>query len=124
MDRAYNTRYLRVLLKRLPSSLPCPSASQSAYGFHEFGISDEEVDDYGSAVGAVNRQLEVRLGPCTGRGNTFELKERGPGIEALADVLDRYLEAHPGDILLQKWTEDACRAAEIVYKDANSEVSQ
>ncbi|KAI8990589.1 ribonuclease H-like domain-containing protein [Trametes punicea] len=109
--------YLRVLLAGLPSTLPYKSGAESTYKFQDFGISDEEIEDLGLA-GALNHELEVRLGDRTKRGDTFEIKERGPGIEALAEVLQHYQEMLPEDVLLSKWISDACRAAELLYKDA------
>lgn len=114
---------LRALLAGLPSSLPSVSAtSKSRYNFSDFTLPDDVVADIGT-VGAVNHELEVRLGARTGRGDTFELMERGPGIEALSDVLAHYTTEFPDDILLQKWVDDACRAAELIYHDANVPVS-
>ncbi|KAH9850543.1 hypothetical protein C2E23DRAFT_869967 [Lenzites betulinus] len=98
------------------------SLSESHYKFQDFSLDEDYVNDIG-VVGAVNRELEVRLGSRTGRGDTFELKERGPGILALVDVLDRFLRDYPNDVLLLKWADDACRAAELVYSDAKQLVS-
>ncbi|KAI0356376.1 hypothetical protein OH77DRAFT_1401645 [Trametes cingulata] len=115
--------YLRVLLAALPNSLPLVQPTQSKYKFHEFGLDEDDVEDMG-LLGAVNRQLEVRLGPRTCKNDTFELKERGTGVEALADVLTRYLEEFPNNELLLKWLDDACRAAETVYSDAGQSVTE
>ncbi|KAJ3017376.1 hypothetical protein NUW54_g596 [Trametes sanguinea] len=109
--------YLRLLLASLPPTLPYSTAAQSSYKFQDFGVDDDDIQELGLA-GAVNHELEVRLGDRTKRGDTFEIKERGPGIEALADVLLHYQEMLPEDILLSKWITDACRAAEMVYQDA------
>ncbi|KAI9065799.1 hypothetical protein FKP32DRAFT_1556380, partial [Trametes sanguinea] len=113
---------LRVLLSGLPPIVPFAPVSASVYNFHDFSVSDDDISDLG-LLGAVNRELEVRLGDRTKRGDTFELRERGPGVEALADVLQRYIETFPGNTLLEKWIDDACRAAHIVYADAGVTVS-
>ncbi|TBU55069.1 hypothetical protein BD310DRAFT_1041341 [Dichomitus squalens] len=114
--------YLTALLKALPDTLPYKSQAESAYSFHDFWLPDEDVDDLGLS-GAINRQLEVRLGTrTTGRRNTFVLQERGPGTVALVDVLRKYTTQFPEDVLLQKWVDDACRAAENAYDDAGVKI--
>lgn len=108
---------LRLYLRHLPSSLPYQSAGGSArLDFTRFVIDEE--DDFAKEEGidaAVNRQLERTLGPRTGTAGTFTLHERGPGIEALADVLEHFCRRFPSDVRLQKWVEDATRAAENAY---------
>ncbi len=114
--------YLRHLLGSLPDTVPTKAASDSVYKFHRFSpnyrwINSEGVDN------AANRELEARLGPRTGPRDTFVIKERGPGLEPLADVLQVHIGKFPDDVRFTKWLEDACRAAENVFSDANQEVS-
>ena len=113
---------LRVLLEHLPDSIPYKSLVQSRYAFHHLGLDDEWIASEG-VESAVNRALEVTRGPRTGPGDTFIIEERGPGLTALADVLEVYLGKFPDNFLLQKWLEDACRAAEQSYGVAGLPVS-
>jgi hypothetical protein len=111
---------LRLYLTSLPDILPLPSVEKSAYGFQIFAVDNEWVDDIGEE-GAVNRELEVRLGS---RANgPVELKERGMGIAALADVLDKYLTWNPTSVILQKWLSDMIISAQTVYESAQVQVS-
>ena len=52
--------------------------------------------------GAVNRELELALG-CRDDNNTFPIQERGHSIEALANILEKYLAIYPSSILLMSW---------------------
>ncbi len=113
---------LRVLLENLPDSIPYKSLVHSRYAFHHLELDDEWINDEGIEA-AVNRALEVHLGPRTGPGDTFIIEERGPGLTALADILQVYLGKFPDDFRLQKWLEDACRAAEQSYGVAGLPVS-
>ncbi|KAL5476496.1 hypothetical protein ACEPAI_3353 [Sanghuangporus weigelae] len=76
---------LRNCLKTLPDSLPY---SNHFYNFTCFAPNPESITDYGAA-GA----------------------ERGPGLEAVVDVLDHYNKSFSGDAVLQKWIFDLIDAA-------------
>ena len=104
MQPAIHTRlaYLRHLLRNLPETLPFKSAADSRYAFQHFQLDDKWIDSEGIEV-AANRALEVALGPRTGLRETFVIEERGPGLEALADVLRVYLGKFPDDFRFQKW---------------------
>src|ERR1700690_2491275 len=52
---------LRLYLTYLPQTLPLPSANNSIYGFENFVLDQDWVEDAGEKA-AVNRELEVRLG--------------------------------------------------------------
>ena len=55
----------------------------------EFVLDEDWVNDVG-IEGAVSREIEAALGDFLPRNNdgVFYIKERGPAIEALADVLE------------------------------------
>jgi hypothetical protein len=53
----------------------------------------------------VNRELECRLG--TRANGPIEFTERGPPVEALAVVRDKYTKQFPNDVLLAQWVDDA-----------------
>ncbi|RPD52677.1 hypothetical protein L226DRAFT_474064 [Lentinus tigrinus ALCF2SS1-7] len=123
MDSVTRSRvwYLRHLLRSLPHNLPFKDCAASAYRFQHLDLDREWIESEGIEA-AANRALEVRLGPRTGPRETFIIKERGPGLEALADVLEVHIGKFPNDICFRKWLEDACRAAENTFTDANEEV--
>ena len=93
---------LCLYLSHLLTTLPC-QPSDSANNFKFFAPDTEWVADIG-LEGGVNRQLEVTLG-CHTHGPIL-LKERGPGVIALADVLKQYLEIFPCSVILEKCTMD------------------
>ena len=39
--------------------------------------------------------------------NGLKLIERGPKMEAVVDVFERWIRKYPGDIILEKWVCDA-----------------
>jgi len=69
-----------------------------------FSLDSDWVEAIGSVQGAVNRELEVRLG--TRANGPIEFVERGPQVEALVGVLDHYSTQFPDNILLATWIDD------------------
>ena len=90
----------------LPASIP---TANQFYDFRAFGLSSGEVQAYGPE-GAVNHALEVAFCPF-GQENVITLKERGPGLEAVVDVLRKYNSEYWGNAVLQKWVFDLTEAA-------------
>jgi hypothetical protein len=111
---------LRLYLCYLPTTLPL-QPSNSGNNFQFFAPDSEWVNDIGEE-GAVNRQLEVVLG--TRAKGVIQLKERGPGVIALADVLERYLDRNPGSVILKKWLTDMTDSAISAYQSAGMQVSR
>jgi hypothetical protein len=109
---------LRLYLSHLPATLPC-QPSDSAYSFKFFAPDKEWVADIG-LEGAVNRQLEIMLGSRA--FGPIQLKERGPGVVALADILEQYLEKFPGSVVLEKWLTDMIGSAVSAYESAELQV--
>lgn len=93
-------------LSSLPSSLPC---STKYYNFTAFGLDPEEEKDIG-VDGAVNHAFEITFCP-EGRHNGIQLKERGPGLLAVVDVLREYNKQFPRHAILQKWVLDLLESA-------------
>ena len=115
-----NISKLRLYLVNLPSSIPHADAAQSVYKFHDFAPDQEWVDDVG-LEGAINRELEIRLGS---RGNgSLTFRERGIGLNPLADVLKSALERYPSSVLLLKWLDDLLEASKTAYTVAGIAVS-
>jgi hypothetical protein len=64
----------------------CSSWSQvtfSRYHFQDFAPDPDWIETIGTVEGAINRELEVRLG--TRANGPIEFVERGPSVEALVD---------------------------------------
>lgn len=108
---------LRHYLRNLPDFLPVLASQKN--DFHYFVPNEDWITDT-SLEGAVNRGLEIALGSRA--QGVLSFKERGPGMEALADVLERYLMECPGSVLLKKWLSDAITAAETVFVSAGLDV--
>jgi hypothetical protein len=70
--------------------------------------------------GAINRELEIRLGSRS--MGPLVLNERGPGMIALADVLGKYLAKYPESVILEKWVSDMTEYAELAIKSADIQV--
>lgn len=109
---------LRLYLQKLPNVLPVPTTPK--YDLRGFAPDPEWVGDIGEE-GAVNRELEVIFGSRF--HGPLTLDERGPGIEAMSDVLERYLQKYPESVLLGKWVADTTLAAVNAYKQHNAPVS-
>ncbi|KAF8427184.1 hypothetical protein L210DRAFT_3565470 [Boletus edulis BED1] len=90
--------------------------SDSVYRFHSVDYDEEWEKDVG-LEGAINRELEIRLG-SRAKG-PIKFKEWGPGLEAIVQVLRQYLTVVPESILLRKWLSDLTEAALLVFKEAN-----
>ena len=98
--------HLRKCLDSLPNDLPC-----GVYDFRKFEVSEEDSEDIGRS-GALNRALECLFCPQGRTQGPFKLKGRGEGLNAIVDVLSRFTEEFPSDVILQKWIEDLIQAAE------------
>jgi hypothetical protein len=112
---------LHLYLNNLSRSIPCPAPGSSQYRFETFAPDPEWVTDIGEE-GAVNRELEVRLGSRA--VGPVVLKERGPGITALPVALERYLTKYPDSVLLRKWLEDLLVLAKASYEPQKEPVSR
>ena len=112
---------LDLYLRGLPSSVATGTESFSRYNFAQFSVDPDWVEAIGSVPGAVNRELEVRLG--THANGPIEFVERGPQVEGLVEILDHYSKQFPDDILLATWIDDALAGAMHTYSKANLPVS-
>jgi len=119
-ERKAKLKKLSLYLRRLPPSLAVID-SFSRYNFQDFSPDPDWVEKIGTVEGAVNRELEVRLG--TRANGPIEFVERGPAVEALVDVLDQYTGTFPHDGLLAKWIDDALAGVMHTYSKANMPVS-
>ncbi|KAG8216573.1 hypothetical protein J3R82DRAFT_6754 [Butyriboletus roseoflavus] len=117
MDSETNIKLhkLKVYLDKLPDSIPFVNELETDYGFAYFGIDPQDEEDIG-VEGAINRQLEIRLGHR--HNGPIQLKERGPGLTGVVPVLDKYLSQLPGSIILKKWVDDLIDSAELAYRQA------
>ena len=119
-DRDTKLKRLSVYLRDLPASLPTADTS-SRYNFINFSPDPGWIEDIGTVEGAINRELEVRLG--TRANGPFEFLERGPAVQELVSVLGHYTQQYPDDTLLSKWLDDALAGAIHTYSKAQVPVS-
>ena len=115
---------LHLLFEKLPASLPTVdtiSQPPSKFDFEKFELDQDWVKMTGSVVGAINRELEIRLGH--GDRGPIDFRERGPPVVALVSVLDRYTCEFPGDIILTKWLDDVVEGAKHTLSEAGIPVS-
>ncbi|KAG6376570.1 hypothetical protein JVT61DRAFT_1548 [Boletus reticuloceps] len=103
-------------LAQVNTQIPRLETSDSLYRFHSFDYDEEWEKDVG-LEGAINRELEIRLG-SRAKG-PIKFKEWGPGLEAVVQVLRQYLTVVLESILLRKWLSDLTEAALLVFKEAN-----
>jgi hypothetical protein len=114
---------LSLYLQNLPKTIPLADPSSPQYGFDFFILDDENIEDYGP-IGALNRELELRMGQRDKGPVSF--KERGPSLNAVTDVLGGFLDQYhesPETVLLVKWVDDLTIAAVAAFKTAGIEVS-
>jgi len=112
--------YLQLLLHNLPDSVPFCNASSTAYNF---SVSKDDVTDLGDENSAINRVLEITFGDRSKTGGIVPIKEKGPGITAVVDVLHKCLIEDPSDAHLVLWLENLSKSTEEVYRAAEKEVS-
>jgi hypothetical protein len=106
---------LKAYLKALPENLSVSGPISKLNRLLGFALDDDWVNDVG-VEGAVTREIEAALGDFLPRNNDgiFYIKERGPAIEALADVLERYHGPGcelSGSPILKLWLDNAIASA-------------
>ena len=107
MDKKFNQ--LHIYLKNLPATLPTADALGPYAWLVNFTPDKNWLEDVGEE-GAVNRELELALGRQDDN-NTFPIQERGHSIEALANILEKYLAIYPSSVLLMNWLDAAHTSA-------------
>ncbi|KAI0255503.1 hypothetical protein BJV78DRAFT_1176133 [Lactifluus subvellereus] len=98
---------MRSHLLRLRNSLPL-ALETSRYNFNRFSLDVDWIQDAGEEA-AINRELEVILGS---RAKGLVLPERGPGVVAVANVLENFIQSFLNPAPPTLWPEDITRAAE------------
>ena len=103
---------LKQYLKALPDKLPLSPPESRLNRLLNFTLDEGWIIDAGEEA-AINRELEAALHDFLPRNENgiFYIKERGPGIEALADVLEYWLPKHPGSVILELWLKSAIESA-------------
>ncbi|KAG8682321.1 hypothetical protein FRC09_016852, partial [Ceratobasidium sp. 395] len=101
---------LRLALRSLPSSLPHGS---NVYNFLDWTPDPEGMDQYyGTECSVLNAHLENAFGFRA--ISPVLLRERGPGIESLVDIMAHYLEGDCAEKpVLAKWVDDLIEAASV-----------
>ena len=110
---------LRRLLENLPSLAPYHDTQSTSYCF---SVSDEDIKEYGDENSAINHMLEVTFGPRHNTNGIVPIRERGPGICAVASVLERCATTDPADARIKLWIDNLCSSAEKLYTEARKTV--
>jgi hypothetical protein len=118
---------LKAYLEALPETLPLPSNDSKINRLLNFSLDEDWVNDVG-VEGALNREIEAALGDFLPRNNDgiFFIKERGPAIEELADILEIYHGPEcllEGSAILNKWLKDAIASAKKCILNNGGQVS-
>jgi hypothetical protein len=118
---------LKLLLKSLPTNLPIQVANQESRlnRLLNFTLDEETVEDIVGEEGAVNRELEAALFDFLPRNDAgiFFIKERGPALEALADILEIWVTKLPGSMILQLWLKSSIDSAKKCIVNHQGQVS-
>ena len=112
--------HLQLLLHHLPDSVPFHDINSTMYNF---SASEDDIADFGDVNSAINRTLEISFGNRSKMNGIVPIKEKGPGIVAVVDVLHRCLTEDPSDARLALWLENLSESTEEVYKAAGEKVS-
>jgi len=115
---------LKLLLRALPESLPICGQESRLNRLLDFVLDEERIKDIGEE-GAVNRELEAALFDFLPRNDAgiFFIKERGPALEALADVLEVWVTKLPGSMILQMWLSSSINSAKKCIINQQGKVS-
>jgi hypothetical protein len=99
---------LSVLLQGLPDDLPTDVYCFDGFS-EQFEFTCNALHNLGSD-GCLNCYLERILAPL-GRKDGIILKGRGPGLEAVVELLAVYITEHPENAILHKWVDNLVDAA-------------
>ena len=102
---------LRTYLAHLPSSLPESSNPQT--DFRHFAPKAGVLPGDKAVADALQ---EIKLHFIA---ENYTFRERGAGMQAFADVLERYLAQYPTSLSLQKWLYTAVFVAQNTYRSFN-----
>ena len=106
-------------ISNIPNSLTYWDEVESTYEFNYFGFGESDKEDYG-LEGAVNCQLEVRLGHH--RDRPVKLEERSPGLLLVVTILGCYITQLPDSVILKKWIDDLIISAQQAFDNAKCPV--
>ncbi|KAF7311298.1 DUF659 domain-containing protein [Mycena kentingensis (nom. inval.)] len=106
-------RKLAELLKNVPKSIPL--GTEHDFRAHE--LRQDALLDMGCEKSVVNQDLERSFGSRA--DGVISFKSRGPGLEAVADVLREYITGTAGqNLILTKWVDDLTAAAKHAIEEA------
>ncbi|KAF8601838.1 hypothetical protein BDV93DRAFT_509688 [Ceratobasidium sp. AG-I] len=111
MPSDFDFSFLRTVL----AALPLPILQPSTLDFRLYTPSQHGIEKTETVNGAVNDDLESMLGL---KVHGLTLCESGPGVVALADVLERYTKEFPDDVVLGLWGPAILAAAENAFISA------
>lgn len=116
MSGDFDFSFLRTVL----TALPLPVLEPSSLDFRNYTPSQHGIEKTESVNGAVNDDLESILGL---KIHGLTLRESGPGLVALVDVLEHYTKEFPEDAVLGLWGPAVLAAAENAFALAGKPVS-
>jgi len=119
MSQNQQLAHLRHLLENLPDTVLYHDAQSTGYCF---SVSDDDIEEYGDENSAINHMLEVTFGPRHDTNGIVPIRERGPGICAVATVLEKCTAADPADARIKLWVDNLCRSAEKLYAETEGKV--
>ncbi|KAG6874765.1 hypothetical protein C0992_006641, partial [Termitomyces sp. T32_za158] len=119
-------RQLKSYLRALPPDLELVNPKDTEAKVNrllDFGLDEEWIQDVGEE-GAVNREIEVALQKFLPRNDSgiFFITQRGKGVEALADVLEYWVDKLPDSIVLQSWLQSSIDSARKCIQSHGQEV--
>ncbi|KAJ7450604.1 ribonuclease H-like domain-containing protein [Mycena latifolia] len=113
-------RLLRLYMEELPDSLPDAAPDDNVNKLLDFSLDPGWVTEIGEEL-TINREIETAFFAFGKRSDEgiFRIPTRGPGIEALADVLACWLPKYPDSFHLNKWLKDATASASAAIIASN-----
>jgi hypothetical protein len=102
---------LKSLLSNISDMVP---KGDNLYQFQNFALDPEKVKDFGGEDCAVNHGLKIIFCPQGRRDGPIVLKGQGPGLVAVVDVLEKWIQIYLKSMVLQKWISDLATAAKYV----------
>ena len=91
---------LQHMLYHLPDSVPFHGTTSTQY---DFSVGEDDIVDFGDINSATNRALEISFGNRSETNGIVPIKEKGPGIIAVVDMLCGCLAEDPSDARLTLW---------------------
>ena len=119
MSQSEQLACLQCLLENLPDLVPYYDTQSTSYCF---AISNDDIEEYDDENSVVNHMLEVTFGSCHNTNGIVPIRERGPGICAVASILEKCFISNPADAYIKLWVDNLCSSAEKLYTEVGKTV--